>query len=409
MALWSANQHRKNSIPAVNDSLNERRAQIRAACLHSPMPDDAGGVTTPICRATTYRFTKEALSQYAASEARDVWLYSRYGNPTVRALEHKLAAIEHSEDALATASGMSAISAVLFAYAKPADRWLVAKDLYGVTYSLLNDDLRRFGVEIEFFDATEPSAARALAGSGKPPRLIYWETISNPVVRIAALPELAALAREIGAVSVVDNTFATPWHCLPLLSSVDFVVESGTKYLNGHSDVICGMVAGGRERLLNVWRQMTRLGGCLDPGAAYLWERGLATFPLRIERITANAKAVAAALLTMPDVAAVYYPGVVEPLPGFLGGGGGVVAFRVAGGDVRAERLLEHCSTIVAATSLGGVESLISLPHNTSHVQFTPEQRAAMGILPGTVRLAIGTEAVEEIIEDLQRALRASE
>ncbi len=313
--------------------------------------------------------------------------------------------MEQAEDAVVTASGMAAISAVLFAHAKQGARWGVSNVLYGMTYSLLVNDISRMGVKIEWFDPTRPETLRELVSKGGKFDLLYFETISNPIARLAALPEIVDIARQSNSITVVDNTFASPWNVCPIPLGVDFVVESGTKYLNGHTDIICGMVAAKKETLLPVWRQMTRLGGCLDPDPAYLWDRGLRTFPLRIIQATANAKALADWLKTRSDIEAVFYPGVSEPLPDWLPEGGAVLSFRVMRGDAHADSVLRHLKVVKAATSLGGVETLASNPYNTSHVQFTSEQRAEMGILPGTIRLAVGTEALADLKSDLEQAI----
>ncbi len=385
------------------------RNQLKTICSHSFIGDEVTDVALPIHRSTTFRLSQETLDAYVSGNSRDTWLYSRYGNPTVRALERKLAAMEKAEDALATSSGMAAVSAVLFSLARPGDRWLVSRELYGVTYSLLTSDIVKMGITLSWFDPEVPDQLEAAFAESPTPRVVYFETMSNPLSRPSPLLELLTLVRKYHSTSVIDNTFASPWNCIPHFYGADFVIESGTKYLNGHSDVICGVVSGSKEVLMPVWRQMTRLGGCLDPAAAYLWNRGLQTFPLRMVEINNLAYQVAFWLQNRPEIETVFYPGIHTPLPCWLPNGGGVVAFRVAGGTARSERLLKELHIIQPATSLGGVESLISNPYNTSHMQFTVDQQAELGILPGTVRLSIGIENYTDLIGDLEQALIRSE
>ncbi|MDK9700377.1 MAG: aminotransferase class I/II-fold pyridoxal phosphate-dependent enzyme [bacterium] len=384
---------------------NYWRSQLSAICLRSYADDPEGGIGLPIRRSTTYRFTEESLSKYSSGHGRDIWLYSRYGNPTVRAVERKLAALEQTEDAVVTASGMAAVSAVLFACAQPGERWFVSSELYGVTYALLEQDLRKIGVSIEYLTPHNPLEWQLAAESGKRPTLFYFETLSNPLARPAAVPELIEIAKSVEAVTVIDNTFATPYHCIPSSLGADFVIESGSKYLNGHSDVIAGVVAGTTEKITPVWKQMTRLGGCLDPNSAYLWDRGLQSFPLRIAAATANAEILSKQFLEHPEVETISYPGIQDTVPEWLAGGSGVFSLRLLGGDERAMRFLFRLKTIVAATSLGGTETLASMPSNTSHAALTETQRTAIGILPGTVRIACGTEDYQVLVHDIEQAI----
>lgn len=382
------------------------RSQLIEICT-TASNEPNGSLSTPLYRSTAYRFTSERLQNYLQGNNRDTWLYSRYSSPTVRALENKLAALENAEDAVVCSSGMAAISSALFYFYRPSCRWFISRDLYGVTYSLLQNDFARMGVQLEWFDATDVRSLYDLASAGAP-NLIYFETISNPLVRVADLPAIMDFAHSVNAITIVDNTFASPWNCCPVEYGADVVIESGSKYLNGHSDVICGVATGKRSVIDDIWKQMTRLGGNLSPDAASLWDRGLKTFPLRMQQSCETAKLISHWLSTHIDIEQVFYPGFTSHLPKWLQSGSGLLAFRVKGGNPRAESLLQHLSYIVPATSLGGVESLLSLPHQTSHIQFTETERESLGILSGTVRLSIGLETFFTIQNDLQQALNTT-
>jgi cystathionine beta-lyase/cystathionine gamma-synthase len=249
---------------------------------------------------------------------------------------------------------------------------------------------------------------RALA---RPADLVYVETLSNPMLRVADLPVLADLAHRAGAVAAVDATFTSPLNVRPVEHGFDLVLHSATKYLNGHSDLVAGVVAGRADVVERVRSETEPLGACLDPRSASLLERGLKTLGVRMERHNRSALAIAEWLAARPEVAAVSYPLLPShpdrELAGrLLAGGSGLVAFRMAGGDDAALRVLDELRLVLQATSLGGVESLASAPFNTSHLGLDAGERAAVGILPGTIRLSVGVEELDDLLEDLDGALR---
>lgn len=380
--------------------------------VHAGAQEDPGtkAVGTPIYQASTFYLTEAVYEAMRRGLVRDEYIYTRYGNPTQKAAAEKIAALEGAESALVFSSGMAAISSTLLAFVKPGDHLAVGADLYGGTYSFITQKLIPTGVEVGWF---ETENADDLARVIKPnTKAVYFENLTNPLLKVADTGALARIAHQTGAVVLVDSTFATPINQQPLAWGVDLAIHSGTKYLNGHGDLICGAVAGSRAHTDLIWKNLLIYGGSLDPTAAHYLERGLKTLALRIERQNASAFDLAQWLERQPQVEQVFYP-FLESNPRHevarkvLKGGSGMVSFRVKGGDAAALNLLDHLRMIKVASSLGGVESLVSLPMNTSHVQFTPEERARLGILPGTVRLSVGIEDVEDLRQELQAALSA--
>ncbi|MDX2283723.1 MAG: aminotransferase class I/II-fold pyridoxal phosphate-dependent enzyme [Bacteroidia bacterium] len=379
---------------------------VHAGQYHDPI---TGAVGTPVFQTTTFRFTEEAYAAIAGQTARQVPLYTRYGNPSQWAVQEKLAALEGAESALVFSSGMAAISSTLLALASPGGHIVSAQDVYGGTFTLLNE-LHRYGLSVSWADPADPASVEAAIRPGT--RVLFFESLSNPLLKLAALPQLAAIARRHGLLLVIDNTFLSPFSLRPLELGADVVVHSASKYLNGHSDVIAGAAAGPKALMDQVWRELIRLGGSLDPHACFLLERGMKTLAVRMRTHNAQALALAAWLETQPQVRRVFYPGLpshpqhalaADLLPG---GAGGVVAFELAGGKEAALRLLDLVQIPQPATSLGGVESLISLPFNTSHAPLPPEAQEAVGIRPGLVRLSVGIEALEDLQADLAQALQ---
>jgi cystathionine beta-lyase/cystathionine gamma-synthase len=374
---------------------------------------DAGppGTATPVVVSATFRLDAAAYADVQATGGRYTTWYTRLGNPTVEAVARTVAALEGADAALLYASGMAAIAAALHVLAPAGARVVAARELYGDTYTLLTRDLPARGCAVELVPIADRAGwERALA---TPADVVFVETLSNPMLRVADLPALADAAHAAGAVAVVDATFTSPLNVRPLHHGFDLVLHSATKYLNGHSDLVAGVAAGHAEVVERVRRGAEPLGACLDPRAASLLERGLKTLAVRMDRHNANALRVAGWLEGRPEVEAVAYPllpshpdhALAERL---LAGGSGLVAFRVAGGDEAALRVLDGLRLILQATSLGGVESLASAPFNTSHVGLSEAERVAAGILPGTIRLSVGIEEVEDLLADLDGALRSA-
>lgn len=366
-------------------------------------PARDGAVVTPIYQSATFA--------YDGPHGLPAVTYGRYQNTPNHAVLHaRLAALEGAEDALVTATGMAAMTAALLATCAQGDRVLAARGLYGGTHALLAEELPRFGVEADFVDAHDPASWAAALRPAT--RIFVVETISNPLCRVTDLPAVAKFCRARGLVSLVDNTFASPVNCAPVAHGFDLIHHSATKYLNGHSDLVAGALAGRRELLAKCARIVRRLGASLDPHACFLLERGIKTLGVRVERHNRNAQQVAEFLAAHPAVERVHFPGLpTHPdhalARRLLCGFGGMLAFDLRGGDAAADRFLAAVRLPAVAPSLGGVDSLLSRPSRTSHEMLSREARAALGILDGTIRMSVGIEDADDLIADLDQALRA--
>ncbi len=365
------------------------------------------GTSTPVFQSSTFELDEEAYEDIVATGGERTWWYTRLSNPTVDAVASRIAALEGGEDAVVFASGMAAITTAILALTPPGGRVVSARELYGDVFDLLRQTVADAGRTVTFVALDDLDAWRAeLVGADT----MYLETLSNPMLRLADLPALAAVAREAAAVAIVDSTFTSPINVRPLEHGFDLVVHSATKYLNGHSDLVAGAVVGARDRVAPVRQLAVRLGGCLDPSAASRLDKSLKTLALRVERQNENAAHLARWLEAHEEVEAVSYP-MLDSHPNaqlahrLLSGGGGMVTFRVRGGDARSAEVMNSLHLARQATSLGGVETLISAPHNTSHLGLTQEEREAIGILPGTLRLSVGVEDVTDLVDDLSHAL----
>lgn len=374
------------------------RCGLATRCIHAGTYLDAatGGACSPIFTSTAYGFPNPANEN----------IYPRYFNtPNQRAVARKIASLEQGEDALVFGSGMAAISTLLFARLRPGDHAAFQADLYGGTHLLVTRALTRLGIETSF-----GRTADELAGAMRPhTRLIYVESPSNPLLRCIDLAAVASLGRDRGALTVIDNTFATPINQNPIALGFGAVIHSATKYLNGHSDVCAGAVVSSASLIRELAETATDHGGMLDAHACHQLERGLKTLALRVRQHNQNAGRLARFLEAHPAVARVHYPG----LPGHpdhdiaarqMRGFGGMLSF-----DLRdpsgAEGLLARLRLAMPALSLGGVESLVCIPARTSHRLMTPEERANAGIGDGLVRVSVGIEDAEDLLEDFDRAL----
>jgi len=336
-------------------------------------------------------------------------LYSRYGNnPNQVELARKYALLEGAEAAVFLSSGMGATALAHLAVLRPGDHLLASEWIYGGTRRLFDDELGRFGIDVSYVDPTQHRLWRKSVR--KSTRAIFVETPTNPTLRVIDLSPIAQVSKEYGLALLVDGTFASPINLRPLALGADVVISSATKYLNGHSDVIAGAVAGSASFIEEVTRLMRIWGQSLDPHAAWLVERGLRTLAVRMERHNANGLAVAQWAAAQDEFTAVHYPG----LPGHpdhayasatLAGFGGMVGLELRGGARSTERFLKKLKMVAHAPSLAGVESLISEPRLTSHRTLTAEERAAMGIPDGFLRLSCGIEDAADIIADLEQAL----
>jgi cystathionine beta-lyase/cystathionine gamma-synthase len=371
-------------------------------------------VVPPIHQSVTYFLDDESYKDVQAGGLDEIW-YGRFRNPTVDVTADEVARLEGAESAFMTSSGMGAIATTLLSVLHAGDRLVAARQVYGDTRDLLVRDLPSWGFDVVQVDAVDLEAwAGAVAGG--PTRVLYVETMANPQLELADLPALARLAHDAGALLVVDNTFATPYGVQPLTHGADLVVHSATKFLGGHSDVIAGAVTGSFELVREVQRRVVTLGTCLDPHAAFLVWRGIQTFDLRLARASATARTLAAALDARDDVVSVRHPS----LPGYSRAevaqrvlrsdetglrGGAMVSFTVDGGDERALRVMRRLEVACEATSLGGVETLVSTPFNSSHFSLTPQERRDARIDDGMLRVSCGVEPEDAVVGDFLRAL----
>ncbi|HEV2106691.1 MAG TPA: aminotransferase class I/II-fold pyridoxal phosphate-dependent enzyme, partial [Thermomicrobiales bacterium] len=339
------------------------------------------------------------------------YVYTRYGNPTIRALETSIAALEGTEDAVAYASGMAAIHAAILVEVQAGDHVVAARDVYGATYAILTKLFANLGVKTTLVDITDLDAVRRVVEDVRP-TLIACETISNPLLRVPDLKGLSRIAHEAGARLMVDNTFASPYLVRPARHGADTVVHSGTKYLGGHGDVTAGIVATTAERAHELREQAKLVGPTLGPFEAWLTLRGIKTLPLRVQRQSDSALAIARWLGEHPLVSTVNYPGLAElGAAGDIferGTHGGMISFEVK--DAGREEIFSFMAALklcIPATTLGDVYSLVLYPAMSSHRALTTEQRAEVGISDGLVRLSVGIEDIEDITRDLDHALTA--
>jgi cystathionine beta-lyase/cystathionine gamma-synthase len=370
----------------------------------------AASLTTPIYETTTFLFeSAAAVRRY--NERGDGFLYTRYGNPTVVAVEERLAAADGAERSILFASGMAATATLMLSLLKSGDEVVCSAGIYGGTHHLLHDLLPRFGVTPRFVGLEQ--LARLEDVLTERSRLVWFESPVNPHLRCVDVRRVAEACRARGVLSAIDNTFASPVNQRPLDLGVDLVMQSATKYLNGHSDVTAGVVAGRGDLVEPVDRARRVLGGILDPQAAYALGRALKTLELRVRRQNETAGSIAQALEGHPALAHVYYPGLpshpdhavaARQMTGF----GGMICLDLAGGEAAAVRAFDRLRLVRRAASLGGVESLCSLPILTSHTGFSDEQLAAAGVTRGMIRLSIGLEDPADLLADLRQALESS-
>jgi cystathionine beta-lyase/cystathionine gamma-synthase len=336
-------------------------------------------------------------------------LYTRYGNnPNQVSLAKKYALLEGSEEALFLSSGMGATALALLAVLRPGDHLVSSAWIYGGTRRLFDEEFGRFGIEVTYANPEQPRQWRKALK--KSTRAIFVETPTNPLIRVVDLAPLASLAREGGQALVVDATFASPIYLLPLEHGADIVISIATNYLNGHTDVIAGAVAGTSSFIEEVTRLMRLWGQALDPHSAWLIDRGIRTLSLRMERHAKNGMAVANWAEKHPGISKVHYPGLSSHpdhklSDKMLDGFGGMVGIQIEGGVSATERFLRKLQIVTHAPSLAGVESLVSEPRLTSHTHLTPEERAKLGFPDGFVRLSCGIEDSGDIIADLEQAL----
>jgi cystathionine beta-lyase/cystathionine gamma-synthase len=377
--------------------------RVETKLVHSgePRPGIAGAVALPIFQSSTF--------ENAGAAGYHDMQYIRLNNtPNHAALHAKLAALEATEQALVTASGMAAISTSLLTVLGAGDHLIAHDRLYGGTFDLLTKDLPRLGITCSFVDAGDPSAWAAHVTPRT--KAFYVETLTNPLAQVVALDEVPRFAAAHGLLSIIDNTFATPINYRPAEHGYDLVLHSASKYLNGHSDIVAGVIAGRGELVQAIKHKLDHLGGSLDPHACFLLHRGLKTLALRVRYQNDSTLALARFFAGHAGISRVHYPG-LDSHPDharaarWFAGSGGVLAFELAGGVAAVDHLFSRLTLPIVAPSLGGVETLISRPAATSHAGLTADARRAQGITDGLVRLAVGIEATEDLIADFSAAL----
>lgn len=370
-----------------------------------------GAVSTPIYQTATFVAADTADLEAINSGAKRGFVYTRQRNPTVMAAEEKLAALEEAESAVLFGSGMAAIDAAVASVAKAGDEIVSIIDIYGGTFRLFSEILPSRGVAVRWCEDVTPEAIAALLSERT--AAIYVETPTNPLLRIVDLAGVAAVAKQRGIPLLVDGTLGSPMIQRPLALGADLVIHSVSKYLNGHGDLIAGAVAGPRRMTRAVRQLQQSAGALLEPFGAWLLQRGMATYPLRMAQHNASGLAAARFLEAHAKVSRVHYPG----LPSHpqhdlarrqMAGFGGLLSFEVKGDGMAARRVVDACRLCGIGPSIGGIESLISQPANTSHYSMPAAQRAARGIGDNLIRLSVGIEAEADIIADLQQALDAA-
>jgi cystathionine beta-lyase/cystathionine gamma-synthase len=388
--------------------LSHLRPQTRA--IHSGEPPKHGvgaPVTSAIVRSSTFTLAStEELKLWAEGKSK-AFMYTRDGNPTLAMAEKKLAALEGAEGAVVTSSGMAAITSTLLAFLANGDEIISTSEIYGGAYRLMRDIFPRFGITVRHVDSSLEGLAALVTPKTK---VLYVETPTNPTLYLVDLRKAAAFARKHHLISIVDSTFATPILQNPIEYGFDMVVHSVTKGLSGHSDLLGGVSAGKAEYVDAVRHMVSRFGGCMDPEVAFLLMRGMKTLGVRLARQCETALRVAQFLEKHPRVARVHYPGLPSHPDHKLAkkqmrGFGSMLAFDLKGGLSAARRFCDRAKLFLLAASLGGVESLVILPIYGSHFNMSKDELRRAGVEPGTVRVSIGLEDAEDLIDDLQQAL----
>lgn len=369
-----------------------------------PFPRIAGAIEAPIFQSATFEYDGEGSYHDLG--------YIRLNNtPNHKALHAKLAVLEGAEAALIAASGMAAISTTLFTLLSAGDHLLAQSCLYGGTHDLIAGDFAKFGLAFDFIDADDPASWEAKLRPNT--KAIYVEAMTNPTLQVADLEGVVKFARAHGLVSLIDSTFASPVNFRPIDAGFDLSLHSATKYLNGHADIVGGAVAGRADTIEKIRHKLNHLGGCMDPHAAFLLNRGLKTLALRVRYQNQSTLRIAQFLESHREVSRVHYAG-LESHPRharaakLFAGFGGVLSFELRGSAERAEQFMRGTTIPAVAPSLGGVHSLLTRPAATSHAGMSREERLQTGITDALIRMSVGIEDTDEIIEDLDQSLRRS-
>ena len=403
-------KRKRNAGPFLSSKryteFNESTKSVHAGQYDDPTTNALG---TPIFQCSTFSLNEDKYQAIAEGRGRDEFIYTRYGNPSQWSVQEKLSSLENAESSIVFSSGMAAISTALLTILDKGSHVVSSRDIYGGTYNFLYEDLDRYGMSVTFTSPTDISEIEAAIQENT--KVLYFEALTNPLLKLVPIEDIVKLGAKHNLRVIIDNTFLTPYNCKPLDLGVDLVLNSATKYLNGHSDLIGGTVSGSRKLIDRIWPQMLKNGGSMDPHACFLLERSLKTFALRMRTHNANALELATHLENHSKIKKVYYPGLKShdqyelAKTQLKGKNSGMISFEIEGGDEKAHALLEHLQLPKEATSLGGVESLISLPYNTSQASLTAEQQKEIGINDGLIRLSVGIEDIEDLISDFNQAI----
>jgi cystathionine beta-lyase/cystathionine gamma-synthase len=377
--------------------------RIETRLIHSgePSPRIKGAVVMPIFQSANYEYEGE-------TDYNDLKYIRLNNTPNATVLSEKLAALENAEKAIVTSSGMAAITTTLLTVLKTGDHLLAQNTLYGGTHTFVTRDFANFGFTYDFIDPARPETWK----NKLTPRTkaIYVEAIANPLMSVPDLKAVSEFAKANGIVSIIDNTFTSPINFRPAEHGYDLSIHSCTKYLNGHSDIVAGAVIGREDLITKILHRLNHLGGSLDPHATFLLHRGIKTLAVRVRQQNQSAYKLAHFLERHPAVERVNYPGLeTHPQHNFardvFEGFGGMLSFELKGGTKAADRFLERAKLPIYAASLGGVETLMTLPAKSSHAGLDPQERRALGISDGLVRISVGIEAVEDLLDDFKQAL----
>ncbi|MBE0369096.1 methionine gamma-lyase [Pseudoalteromonas aurantia] len=382
-------------------------------CIHGPthFDDPHGALTAPLYQTSTFKFKDAAqgAARFAGEEAG--YIYTRLGNPTTTELEQKVAALEGMESAAATATGMGAVSASVLSFLEHGDHLIASNALYGCSFALFSHMLPKFGIDVTFVDMTDEAQLQAAIQPNS--KMLFAETPINPNMTVLDLAMIGQFAKQHNLISVIDNTFLTPLLQKPKDFGIDIVIHSATKYLNGHGDVVAGVVCGSQEHIEVIKLTVLKdIGATISPHDAWLINRGLKTLAVRMARHCESAQKVAEFLEKHNKVSQVFYPGLPSH-PGYkylgeqMKGAGGVIAFEIVGSLADGESFINATELCTLAVSLGDPETLIQHPASMTHSPYTPEERQAAGISDGLIRISIGLEDVEDIIADLELAFNA--
>lgn len=390
--------------------INKNTAHVETQCIHAGKEKGAhqGALTTPIYQTSTFVFesAEQGARRFAGEE--EGYIYTRLGNPTVRELELKMAALEKMEDAAATATGMAAVSGAVLGFLQAGDHVIVSKAIYGCSFALFNHQLPKFGIEVTFVDMELPeNLDTALQANTK---MVFLETPINPNLVVLDLQTIGNFCRKHNLIGVCDNTFMSPVLQTPVDFGFDIVIHSATKYLNGHGDVVAGIITSSKEYIETIKLSILKdIGGTISPNDAWLILRGLKTLPIRVERHCRSAQTVAEYLEQHPLVKEVYYPGLKSHqghkyLGKQMSGAGGVIGFELDATLQQGTAFINAMKLFSIAVSLGDAESLIQHPASMTHSPYTQEERLAAGISDGLIRISVGLEHSDDLIADLDQA-----